>query len=216
VTLRRYLAALAALLLVSGCGAKTPDYQSIWSSSSTTTAKPSEAPEPIALYLDHNGVNGVPMTPATLTDLTVSIPPPPGWSVVTDPNQPTAFQILRKPDVPAYPPTALLMVFKLIGNFDVAEAIRHGYADAERSNGFTRLNASMNNFHGFPSAMIEGSYNLNNQRVHAWNRIVICTPAQTTNLHYLVQLTVTTAADQAQAQGADVESIIAGFKVAAR
>jgi hypothetical protein len=217
VTLRRCVAALAALVLVSGCGAKTPDYQSIWSSSSTATTKPSAAPEPIAFYLEKAGVNAVPMTPATLTDLSVSIPHPPGWSEVTDPNQPAAFQILRKAaDAAPYPPTALLMVFKLIGNFDVAEAIRHGYADAELSNGFARLNASMDNFQGFPSAMIEGSYNLNNQRVHAWNRIVIATAPQTTNLHYLVQLTVTTAANQAQTQGADVESIIAGFKVAAR
>jgi hypothetical protein len=123
-------------------------------------------------------------------------------------------------------PKAMLIVFKLNGNFDVAEAIRHGYADAELSENFTRLNASTADFRGFPSAMIEGSYDLKGERLHSWNRIVIATgsarkpdvagQAAQAAQRYLVQLTVTTRADQAAAQSADVESIISGFTVAAK
>jgi hypothetical protein len=184
-----------------------------------STPKPAattpQRPVPIADYLQQQGVNGVPMTRATLTDLKVSMPQPPGWSVVTDAAQQATFEVIRKTNVNAYQPTAMLMVFKLVGNFDVAEAIRHGYADAEISDRFNRLDASMVKFHGMPSAMIEGSYNVGDQRLHTYNRIVIATGAPPANQRYLVQFSVTTAADQAETLGADVESIIKGFTVAA-
>ena len=210
-----FLAGLALLVLVAGCGAKTPDYRSLLPPSSakaaTTTPK---RPEPIADYLLNKGVNGVPMTQATLTDIKVSMPHPPGWSVINDPKQEATFEVIRKTNVAAYQPTAMLIVFKLIGNFDVAEAVRHGYADAEMSDRFNRLNASMADFHGMPSAMIEGSYNLGQQRLHTYNRIVIPTGPPPPNQRYLVQFSVTTAADQAESVGTDVESIIKGFTVA--
>jgi Probable lipoprotein LpqN len=216
VTLRRCLVVLA-VLVAAGCGTKAPDYQSVWSSGSaapTTTA--TAPPVPISQYLEEQGVVGLPMTPETLKDLTVTVPQPPGWTVVSDPHQQAAYQILRKTDVASFPPSAMVMVFKLMGNFDTGEAIKHGYADAELSDGFNRLNASMDNFRGFPSAMIEGSYNLNGQRLHTYNRIVIATGPQPANQRYLVQFTVTTAADQAQPLAADIEKIISGFSVAAK
>lgn len=215
MTLRRLLTALALLVLVAGCAAKAPDYQSLLPPSSPNTATPSaERPVPIADYLQEQGVNGAPMTRATLTDIKVSMPCPPGWSVINDPKQQATFEVIRKTNVDAYQPTAMLMVFKLIGNFDVAEAVRHGYADAELTDRFTRLNASMAAFHGMPSAMIEGSYNIGEQRLHTYNRIVIATGPAPANQRYLVQFSVTTAADQAESLGADVESIIKGFTVA--
>ena len=61
--------------------------------------------------------------------------------------------------------------------------------------------------------MIEGSYDLNDTRVHSYNRVVIpVTPAPRFQ-RYLVQLTVTTLADQAAAQAPDVGQIINGFTV---
>jgi len=110
----------------------------------------------------------------------------------------------------------MLMVFKLIGDFEVADAIHHGYADAELSDRFVKLGASMDNWHGMPSAMIEGSYNVRDQRLHTYNRIVIATGPPPNNQRYLVQFSVTAAADQAQTQGPDVESIIKGFTVTTR
>ena len=58
-------------------------------------------------------------------------------------------------------PTAMLIVFKLDGDFDVDEAIKHANVDAEMSQNFQQLNASTDDFNGFPSSMIEGSYDLN-------------------------------------------------------
>ena len=64
--------------------------------------------------------------------------------------------------------------------------------------------------------MIEGSYNLGDQRLHSINRIVIAKGAGEDADRYLVQLTVTSLADQAVADAVDVEAILHGFTVAAK
>ncbi|MBV9350800.1 MAG: LpqN/LpqT family lipoprotein, partial [Mycobacterium sp.] len=51
---------------------------------------------------------------------------------------------------------------------------------------------------------------------HGFNRIVIATGSPPANQRYLVQLTVTSLAEQAVAESADIEAIIAGFTVAAK
>ena len=100
-------------------------------------------------------------------------------------------------------PTAMLIVFKLTAATSTpTKAIKHGNADAELSENFKKLNASTDNFKGFPSSMIEGSYDLNGKRMHSYNRIVIATGAPPGNQRYLVQFTVTGYADKAQARGA--------------
>ncbi len=100
-------------------------------------------------------------------------------------------------------PTAMLVVFKLSGgDFDANEAIKHGNADAQLSQNFKQLNASLDDYKGFPSSMIEGSYDLNGRRMHTYNRIVIATGAPPANQRYLVQFTVTGYADKAAAEGA--------------
>lgn len=213
-TLRDCAAAVALLLLVAACGTETPDYQSIWTTPATSaTPTTTGAPVPISTYLDSVGVTGEPIAPDKLTDLTVTLPRPPGWGTYNNPNFVPGTEAIAKANT--YP-TAMVLVFKLTGNFDTAEAIRHGYADAELSQNFHRLNASTEDFHGFPSAMIEGSYDLNGQRLHSYNRIVIATGSAPPGQRYLVQLTVTTIANQAVAQSADLEAIIRGFAVAAR
>lgn len=209
----RHCAATAVLALaVAGCGAEAPDYQSIWSTSATTTTPTSiEPPVPIAAYLEQAGVSGDPVAADKLTDLTVTIPTPPGWKPYANPNLAPGARVIAKGDT--YP-TAMLMVFKLTGNFNVDEAIKHGYADAELSQNFKRLNASTDNWRGFPSSMIEGSYDLNGRRMHSYNRIVIATGSPPANQRYLVQLTVTGYAQKAAEEAPDIESIIAGFNVA--
>ena len=113
-------------------------------------------------------------------------------------------------------PTAMLMVFKLTGDFDVNEAVQHGYADAELTENFKRLNASNDNWRGFPSSMIEGSYDLNGRRMHSYNRIVFATGSPPAKQRYLVQLTVTGYAEKAAEEAPDIEAIIGGFNVAAK
>ncbi len=206
MTLHRLAAALSLLVFVAGCTTKPPDYRAIWSSSSaapTTT----QAPVSFTQYLQDRGVDGQPMTPKTLTELTVSIPHPAGWAVVTDPNQPSAFEVLRKTAVAAYQPAAVLLVFKLTGgDFDVNEALKHAY---DMPGGIEEP------FKGMPSSKIEATYyEADGQKVHRYNRIVFATAKS--KQRYLIQFSVSTAADQSAEADPDVLTIIKGFTVAVR
>jgi hypothetical protein len=216
VKARRHAAAvIAAALMLAGCGAKTPDYQSIWSSS--TTAAPSSAPTstekpvPFSEFLERVGVTGEPLAPDKLPGVTVTLPRPKGWQQYSDPSsKPGTIVIARNNTFP----TAILLAFKLHGNFDVADAIKNANADAVLSKNFTKLNESFADFDGFPSAMIEGSYdNSTGERLHTYNRVVIPVTRAPAFDRYLIQLTVTSRADQAVVDADDIQAIIDGFHV---
>jgi hypothetical protein len=212
--IRHRFAATLVLLAVAaaGCGAQSPDYTSLLTT--TTSAKPTEttAPVPISQYLESAGVVGQPVAPDKLTDLIVTMPSPKGWEQYSNPRFAPGTRVIAKGDT--YP-TAMLMVFQLSGgDFDAKKAIEHGNADAELSENFTKLNASLDNFKGFPSSMIEGSYDLNGRRMHSYNRVVIATGAAPANQRYLVQFTVTGYADKARDEAPDIEAVISGFNVA--
>ena len=200
---------------VVACGPKAPDYQSILSTKSTTTTTTTTTgkPVPLSQYLEGIGVTGQQVAPGSLPDLTVSIPTPPGWSPYTNPNVTPETLIISKGG--KYP-TARLVVFRLRGDFDPAQVIKHGNDDAQLFENFRQLDASMANYNGFPSSMIQGSYDLDGTRLHSWNRIVIPTGSPPANQRYLAQLTITSLADQAAAQSTDIEAIIRGFVVAAK
>jgi Probable lipoprotein LpqN len=205
-------AVLLLIVLPVGCGPKNPDYQSIWTTSTTTPTK-TETPIPFSEYLKDRGVSGEAVAPDKLTDLTVSIPTPPGWEKVDKPNiAPTTETIAKGESFP----TAMLMVFKLNGDFDAADLVKHGNADATLADNFKLLDQSGANFHGFPSSMIEGSYDLNGKRLHTYNRIVIATGSAPDSQRYLVQLAVTSLAEQAAPDAADIQAIIRGFAVTAK
>lgn len=213
MTRHRFAATLALLVIaVAGCGAKSPDYTSLITTSPKPTATTTPTPVPISQYLENAGVTGEPVAPDKLTDLTVTMPRPKGWEQYSNPNLAPGTRVIAKGDT--YP-TAMLMVFKLSGgDFDPAKAIEHGNADAELSENFRRLNASTDDWRGFPSSMIEGSYDLNGKRMHSYNRVVIATGAPPANQRYLIQFTATGYADKAAAEAPDIEAVIAGFNVA--
>ena len=202
---------------VAGCGPSAPDYKSIWTTttSTTTTAPNAEKPISLSTYFENIGITGAPVAPDKLTDLTVTVPEPPGWKPYFNVNLAPGTRTIAKGDT--YP-TAMLLVFQLDGNFDVKEALKHANGDAELSQNFAKLNDSTNDFMGFPSSMIEGTYDLNGQRMQSYNRIVIAqgTPARAglPGQTYLVQLTVTAFANEAQDDGPDIETVIKGFTVA--
>jgi hypothetical protein len=211
---RHRIAASVALLAIAaaGCGPKSADYTSLLTTS--TTAKPTETatPVPISQYLEGAGVQGQPVPPDSMKDLTVTMPSPKGWTRYSNTNLAPGTRVIAKGDT--YP-TAMLMVFALTGgDFDPKKAIEHGNGDAQLSQNFRPLNESTEDFKGFPSSMIEGSYDLNGKRMHSYNRIVIATGSAPANQRYLIQFTVTGYADKAQAEAPDIEAIIAGFNVA--
>ncbi|MGH3633994.1 MAG: LpqN/LpqT family lipoprotein [Mycobacterium sp.] len=206
-------AGAAVVLALVGCTPETPDYQSIWTTTTTTTTTMTEAPVPFSQYLESTGVGAQQVAPDTLTDLTVSMPTPPGWSKQTSPKISPMTQVIAKND--NYP-MAMLIVFKLNGDFDPAEVVKHANADAVLWENFKQLDASAAGFHGFPSSMIQGSYDLGGRRLHSYNRVVIATGSPPGHQRYLVQLAVTSLADQAVAHSDDIDTIINGFTVAAK
>ncbi|MGU3502790.1 LpqN/LpqT family lipoprotein [Mycobacterium sp. C31M] len=222
--MRRWAAAVLACLTLAGCGEATPDYQSLLATTPTrpSAEAPSDTDVPLSAYLENVGVKGEPVAPEKLTDLTVTVPRPEGWQDYVNTNLAPGTRMIARGET--YP-TAMLMVFTLDGDFDTTEALKHADVDAEISSNFKKLNGSRDNFHGFPSSMIEGTYDAGGQRMQSYNRIVFATgaprkaPAAGQPIpkpqKYLVQFTVTSFADDAQAQGPDIEQIISGFDVTA-
>lgn len=214
---RRLAAAILALAAGAvGCSShSTPDYSSLWTTSATSTEEtsPTEAPTPISDYLASVDVTGQQVPLDKLTDITVTLTKPPGWTKYANPSFSPGTEAIAKNNT--YP-TAMVMAFKLTGNFDVTEALKHAPADAELSKNFTKLNFSEAPFMGFPSSMIEGTYDLNGTRLHTYSRIVIPVSPAPAFQRYLVQFTVTSRADQAGPEAGDVEAVIKGFTVTAK
>jgi hypothetical protein len=154
------------------------------------------------------------VAPSTLTDLTVAIPTPPGWAPYSNPKLPQTTEVISKGG--KYP-AAMLTVFTLRGaDFNAADAVKHANADAQLVPNFTQLDVSTADFNGFPSSMIQGSYDQDDTRMHTYNRIVLPTGSPPGKQRYLVQLTITSLANEAVAQSSDIEAIIRGFVVAAK
>lgn len=207
--------AIAVTLSSAACSpAKPPDFQSILTTGSTaSTPATTTPPVPLSKYLESIGVSGQQVAPSQLSGLTVSIPTPPGWSPYSGPKVTPETVIISKGG--KYP-TARLVVFKLKGDFNPADVARRGNEDAQLFENFKQLDASTADFNGFPSSMMQGSYDLDGTRLHSWNRVVIPTGPPPDNQRYLVQLTITSLATDAAANAPDIEAIIRGFTVATK
>jgi hypothetical protein len=72
--------------------------------------------------------------------------------------------------------------------------------------------ASLADFGGFPSSIIEGTYRLNGQTLNTSRRNVIATAGPD---KYLISLAVTTSVSQAVAAANATDSVVNGFRVAA-
>jgi hypothetical protein len=168
----------------------------------------------LAEYLKEKGVVLEPQKAAGFTALNIVLPIPTGWRIIPDPNVPNAFSVIadRQGGDGLYTSNAQLMVSKLIGDFDPREAISHGYIENQKLLAWQSTSASMADFGGFPSSLIEGTYRDTDMTLNTSRRQVI---AQSGSDRFLVTLSVTTAANQAVAAAAATDGITNGFKVAA-
>ncbi len=139
---------------------------------------------------------------------------PSGWQVIPDPNVPDAFSVIadRQGGDGLYTSNAQLVVYKLVGEFDPREAISHGYVENQKLFAWQSTSASMTDFGGFPSSVIEGIYRETDMTLNTSRRNVI---AESGSDRYLVTLTVTTAANQAVATASATDGIVNGFRVTA-
>ncbi len=166
----------------------------------------------IAEFLKEKGVALEPQKAAGFTALNVVLPVPPGWSVVPDPNVPDAFGVIadRKGGDGLYTSNAQVQVYKLVGEFDPREAISHGFVDSQKLRAWQSTSASMAPHDGFPSSVITGTYRDNDVTVNTTRRYLI---AEAGADHYLVTMSVSTAANQAVAAATATDAVLNGFRV---
>jgi hypothetical protein len=143
--------------------------------------------------------------------LDIALPMPPGWTQVPDPNVPDAFLVTANRHSPSlYTSNAQLVVYRLVGDFDPKEAITHGYLDSAQLPAWRSTNASLADFNGSPSSIIEGTYRENQMTLNTSRRHVIVSSGPD---KYLVSLAVTTDAASAVGEAPATDAIVNGFRV---
>ena len=164
-------------------------------------------------YLQAKEVKLEPQKPQDFKALDISLPMPTGWTQVPDPNVPDAFAVIAdRSGRSLYTSNAQVVVYKLIGDFDPKEAITHGYIDSQQLPAWQTTDASLADFDGFPTSIIEGTYRQNDMTLNTSRRYVIATSGQD---KYLVSLAVTTDVTQAVAEAPATDAIVNGFRVTA-
>ncbi|MGP4058099.1 LpqN/LpqT family lipoprotein [Mycobacterium sp. 4D054] len=158
------------------------------------------------------GVTMEPQSSQGFQALNIVLPKPRGWEHIPDPNVPDAFAVLadRIGGNGLYSSNAQVVVYKLVGAFDPKEAISHGFIDSQKLPAWRTTDASLADFGGMPSSLIEGTYRENNMTLNTSRRHVIAAAGPD---HYLVSLSVTTSVDQVVAAADAAEAIVNGFKV---
>ncbi|OBI79350.1 LpqN/LpqT family lipoprotein [Mycobacterium sp. E740] len=163
-------------------------------------------------FFASKGVRLEPQSSRDFKALNIVLPMPRGWAHVPDPNVPDAFAVIadRVGGNGLYTSNAQVVVYKLVGDFDPKEAISHGFIDSAKLPAWRSTDASLADFGGMPSALIEGTYRENNMTLNTSRRHVIATVGPD---RYLVSLSVTTSVDQVVPAADATDAIVNGFRV---
>jgi Probable lipoprotein LpqN len=212
----RHAGALVVALTLAACGSGQTD--------KGASPPPSPSPSSIAAmtpvnqptdgkrvsfrdYLSSIGVTGAPSKFDDTPGLKVTVPIPDGWSRTSDPLFDTGIEFVQPLGGTSTYPTVTLMAIGLNGDFDPKDAIRHANADALPPTA-TAVTESFDDYQGFPSAAAQGVAG----GTEHYSRIVIASVPSNAK-RYLVQLTVTTLANQPIADSPPLKSIVSGFTV---
>ncbi len=164
-------------------------------------------------FLQSKGVKLEAQKPQGFNALDITLPVPPRWTQVPDPNVPDAFAVIAdRHGSSIYSSNAQVVVYKLVGAFDPKEAISHGYVDSQKLLAWQPTNGSMADFCGFPSSIAEGTYRDGDMTLNTSRRHVIATSGQD---KYLVSLSVTTDRAVSVADAPATDAIVNGFRVSA-
>ncbi|MCK0175968.1 MULTISPECIES: LpqN/LpqT family lipoprotein [Mycobacteriaceae] len=167
----------------------------------------------LAEFFASKGVSMEPQAPREFKALNITLPIPPGWAYIPDPNVPDAYAVIadRVGGDGLYSSNATIKVYKLGGDFNPDEAITHGFIDSQMLPGWRSTKASLAPFAGMPSSLIEGTYRENSMALNTSRRHVIAASGPD---RYLVSLAVTTTVDQVLPAADATDAIVNGFKVA--
>jgi hypothetical protein len=164
-------------------------------------------------FFNGKGVKMEPQKAAGFNALDLVLPMPQGWTQVPDPNVPDAFAVIANRRSPSlYAPNAQLVVYRLVGDFDPHEAITHGYIDSQQLPAWRNTNASLADYNGCASSIIEGTYRQNEMTLNTSRRHVIVASGPD---RYLVSLAVTTEAGGGVGEAQATDGIINGFRAGA-
>jgi hypothetical protein len=164
-------------------------------------------------FFNGKGVKMEPQKAAGFTALDLVLPMPQGWTQVPDPNVPDAFVVIANRRSPSlYTPNAQLVVYRLVGDFDPHEAITHGYIDSQQLPAWRTTDASLVDYNGCPSSLIEGTFRQNEMTLNTSRRHVIVTSGPD---KYLVSLAVTTEAGGGVGEAQATDGIVNGFRAGA-
>ena len=164
-------------------------------------------------FFNGKGVKMEPQKAAGFNALDLVLPMPQGWTQVPDPNVPDAFVVIANRRSPSlYTPNAQLVVYRLVGDFDPHEAITHGFIDSQQLPAWRNTDASLADYNGSPSSLIEGTYRQNEMTLNTSRRHVIVTSGPD---KYLVSLAVTTAAGGGVGEAQATDGILNGFRAGA-
>ncbi|OBE93917.1 LpqN/LpqT family lipoprotein [Mycobacterium sp. 852002-10029_SCH5224772] len=213
----RYLAApQAAIPVAPPATAGTPRASAPAAAAPATPPAPAPVPATsgtIREFLQSKGVKLEAQKPQSFKALDITLPLPARWTQVPDPNVPDAFAVIAdRRGSSIYSSNAQVVVYKLVGDFDPKEAITHGYVDSQKLLAWQPTNASMVDFGGFPSSIIEGTYRDGDMTLNTSRRHVIATSGPD---KYLVSLAVTTDRAVSVADAPATDAIINGFRVTA-
>ncbi|WP_082109653.1 LpqN/LpqT family lipoprotein [Mycobacterium sp. UM_Kg1] len=189
-------------------------------STAGAVAAPVPAPQSVLLpatsgtlrdYFAAKKVQLEPQQAAGFNALNITLPMPAGWTHVPDPNVPDAFAVIAdRRGGSLYTPNAQVVVYRLDGQFDPKEAITHGFVDSQSLMAWQTTNASLEDFNGFPSSIIEGTYRDGDLTLNTSRRHVIVPSGDGA---HLVSLTVTTGAGRAIGIAPATDGIVNGFRV---
>jgi hypothetical protein len=166
----------------------------------------------LAEFFASKGVTMQPQVARDFKALNITLPMPPGWAYIPDPNVPEAFAVIadRVGGDGLYSSNAQLKVYKLVGDFNPDEAISHGFIDSQMLPAWRSTDASLAPYNGMPSSLIEGTYRENSMTLNTSRRHVIVSSGPD---RYLVSLAVTTTVDQVVPAADATDAIVTGFKV---
>lgn len=163
-------------------------------------------PITVAQYLAGHGVQVVPSSRVEADRAGFVVASPAGWDLAPDDRFPGATSVLIEPNLveAGFAPNAVLLVGTLATMVDAEELLDCAYTDARVLPGWSEVEESDAQWIGAPSRYIRGTFTAEQWTLAVSTRYVVHTAA---SAQWLVQLTVTTLADQVDKLTFDIAMI---------
>ncbi|MDJ0396300.1 LpqN/LpqT family lipoprotein [Rhodococcus sp. G-MC3] len=163
----------------------------------------------VAQYLSVNEIEVIPSDHDRASALGVHAPIPAGWQAAPIEQFPGATDVLVEPGLVqnGFAPNAVLLVGRLSSTVDPRSLLNCCFTDARLLPGWSEGDADVENFGGWPSRFIRGTFEAEQLALAVTTRYVVIG----TDEQHLVQLTVTILADQMDRLAFDVAAINDGL-----